>query len=93
MCERGAWVSGQCTFRCDIPDGSRVVRKSVYYNGENEGQRGEGVGVVKDKEIKLEDVEALHALGGSSYTTRYTSVHKSQERGTGRVRMEKVSRQ
>jgi hypothetical protein len=92
MCERGAWVSGQCTFKCDIPDWSRVVRKSVYYNGKNEGQRG-GVGVVKDKEPKLEDVESLHTLGGSSYTTRCTRVHQSQERGTGRVRMEKVSRQ
>ena len=46
---------------------------------------------MKDKELKLEDVEALHTLSGALYTTRNIRVHQSQERGTGRVRMETVS--
>ena len=46
---------------------------------------------MKDKELKLEEVEAFHTLSGASYTSRYIRVHQSQERGTGRVRMETVS--
>ena len=33
---------------------------SVYYNG-----RREGVGVMNDKETKLEEIEVSHTLGGS----------------------------
>jgi hypothetical protein len=38
----------------------------IYYNGEREGYRGkkvEGVGGMKDKELKLEEIEASHTLG------------------------------
>jgi hypothetical protein len=37
-----------------------------YYNGESEGYGGkkvEGVGVMQDKEVKLEEIEASHTLG------------------------------
>ena len=38
---------------CIIADKARARRKDV-----------KGVGVVRDKEVKLEDVEASHTLGG-----------------------------
>ena len=43
----------------------------------------EGVGVVKGKVLKLEDVEAPHALGGASDTLRYINLAIEPEAGLG----------
>ena len=46
------------------------LRQSVVYcNGESESSRGkwDGVGVMKDKEVKAEEVKVPHTLGGSSH--------------------------
>jgi len=47
-------------------------RGYIYYNGQSEieGERkSEGVGVMRDKELKLEETETSHTLGGA---IRYT---------------------
>ncbi len=40
----------------------------VYYNGWDD------VGVMKDKEMKFEDVKTPHSLGWVSYNYSYTSI-------------------
>jgi hypothetical protein len=35
-----------------------------------EGRKVEGVGVMKDKELKLEEIEASHTLGGAGEVSR-----------------------
>ena len=40
----------------------------IYDNGENEdegGRKVQGVGVMKDKVVKVEEIEVSHTLGGS----------------------------
>ncbi len=38
-------------------------------------RKWDGVGVMKDKELKLEDVKTPHTLGWVSYNYSYTSIH------------------
>jgi hypothetical protein len=44
-----------------------------------EDDRLEGVGVIKDKELKLQETEASHTLGGD---ITYTSIYQSRIRNT-----------
>ncbi len=52
-----------------LPNLSWKIHRSLcdYYNGERErygGRKSEGVGVMKDKEPKLEETDGSHTLGG-----------------------------
>ena len=50
-------------------------------------ERREGVGVMKDEDLKLEEIEASLTLGGAVIHT-YPPVYKNL--GTGRVRTQKL---
>ena len=39
------------------------------------GRKAEGVGVLKNKELKLEETEASYTLGGA---IKYTEIHQSR---------------
>ena len=58
----------------ETPRKGKVVEQSfIYYIGESEGQGGwkvEGVVVMKDEELNLEEIEVFHTPGGSWEVTR-----------------------